>query len=84
MTSTRRPGLGWTMTALRRAIGTLRYVNDELTRANEAIFRPIGAPRAARPGSSARPQVPDKAGSGGGARQPESAKAAAGGAGRAA
>jgi hypothetical protein len=28
---------------MRRAIGTLQYVNDELTRANEAIFRPAGA-----------------------------------------
>jgi hypothetical protein len=73
------------MTALRRAIGKLRYVNDELTRANEALlFRPIGAPRAGRPGSAARPPAAAKAGSGGGARQPEPAKAGTGGAGRAA
>ena len=72
------------MRALRRAIGTLRYVNDELTRANEAIFRPIGAPRAGRPGKAAGPPVPANAGSGGDARQPEPAKAGAGGAGRAA
>jgi hypothetical protein len=85
MTSTRRPGPGWAMTALRRAIGTLRYVNDELTRANEALFRPVGAPRAGRPGGAARPPVPAKAGSGGDARQSEPAKAGAGGgAGRAA
>jgi hypothetical protein len=49
MTSTPRQGPGWAMTALRRAIGTLRYLNDELTRANEALFRPVGAPRAGRP-----------------------------------
>lgn len=29
---------------MRRMVGTLRYVNDELVRANEAIFRPAGAP----------------------------------------
>jgi hypothetical protein len=29
--------------AMRRTARTLRYVNDELARANEAIFRPIGA-----------------------------------------
>jgi hypothetical protein len=31
------------MAAMRRTARTLRYVNDELVRANEAIFRPIGA-----------------------------------------
>jgi hypothetical protein len=30
------------MAAMRRTARTLRYVNDELVRANEAIFRPIG------------------------------------------
>jgi len=30
---------------MRRAIGALRYVNDELMRANEAIFRPAGPAR---------------------------------------
>jgi hypothetical protein len=72
------------MTALRRAIGTLRYLNDELTRANEALFRPVGAPRAGRPGSAARPPAPAKAGSGDDARQPEPAKAGSGGVGQAA
>lgn len=48
------------MTALRRAIGALRYVNDELMRANEAIFRPVGAPRADRRDGAARPAVPAK------------------------
>jgi len=32
------------MAAMRRTARTLRYVNDELVRANEAIFRPAGAP----------------------------------------
>src|SRR5215475_12221155 len=32
------------MAALHRTARTLRYVNDELMRANEAIFRPVGAP----------------------------------------
>jgi hypothetical protein len=33
------------MTALRRAIGTVRYVNDELGRASEAIIRSARAPQ---------------------------------------
>jgi hypothetical protein len=48
MTSTRRParaGPGRVMTALQRAVRTLRHVNQELLRANEAIFRPVGPPR---------------------------------------
>ncbi len=32
------------MAAIRRTARALRYVNDELVRANEAIFRPVGAP----------------------------------------
>jgi hypothetical protein len=32
------------MAAMHRTARTLRYVNDELMRANEAIFRPAGAP----------------------------------------
>jgi len=32
------------MAAMSRTARTLRYVNDELVRANEAIFRPAGAP----------------------------------------
>ena len=31
------------MAAMSRTARTLRYVNDELVRANEAIFRPAGA-----------------------------------------
>ena len=46
MTSTRqRRQPSWRVNAaLRRAADTLRYVNDELARASEAIFRPVGAP----------------------------------------
>jgi hypothetical protein len=36
---------GWTLTALRRAVGVLRYLQQENMRASEAICRPIGAPR---------------------------------------
>ena len=48
MTSTRRPareGLGRARTALQRTVCTFRYLNQELLRANEAIFRPAGPPR---------------------------------------
>jgi hypothetical protein len=31
---------------MRRTARALRYVNDEVVRANEAIFRPAGAPPA--------------------------------------
>lgn len=63
MTATRRPRRrrpGWAMTALRRAIRTLRYVNDELVCASEAIIRsaraPQPRPRADVPaGENARP-----------------------------
>lgn len=42
------------MSPMRRAVGTLRCVNDELLRANEAIFRPAGTPPASIPaGTSA-------------------------------
>src|SRR5690348_14022130 len=46
MTATRRQRQhAWTVVAgMRRAVGSLRYVNDELTRVSEAIFRPAGAP----------------------------------------
>jgi hypothetical protein len=49
MTATRQRS--WRlMAAMHRTARTLRYVNDELMRANEAIFRPVGAPP---PGPSA-------------------------------
>jgi hypothetical protein len=46
MTATQqRHRRSWRLTAaMRRTARTLRYVNDELVRANEAIFRPAGAP----------------------------------------
>ena len=53
MTATQRPRSGRAMTVLRRVIGTLRYVNDELTRASEAIIRSARAPQ---PGP--RPSAP--------------------------
>lgn len=45
VTATRRPRPGPAVSTLRRAIGTLRYVNDELLRACEAIIRSARAPR---------------------------------------
>jgi hypothetical protein len=45
MTATRHLPAGRVMTAARRALRALRYVNDELVRASEAMFRPPGAPR---------------------------------------
>ena len=45
MTATHRPRPGRMMTGPRRMIHTLRYVNDELTRASEAIIRSARAPQ---------------------------------------
>ena len=48
MTVTRRPRRrrpGWAMTAPRRAIRALRYVNEELVRASEAMIRFARAPQ---------------------------------------
>jgi hypothetical protein len=36
---------GWALTALRRAISVLRYLQEENMRASEALCRPIGAQR---------------------------------------
>lgn len=50
----RRPRPGWAMTAMRRSIGTLRYANDELTRASKAMIRSARfpqRPQAGAPGS---------------------------------
>ncbi len=47
MTTTRQPRPsrpGWTRTALRRAIGALRDLNQELVRGSEAIFRSARTP----------------------------------------
>ena len=47
----------WARTAIRRMIGALRYANEELLHAHEAMARPVGAsrpgPRAAATGTSA-------------------------------
>ena len=63
MTVTRRPRRrrpGWAMTAPRRAIRALRYVNEELVRASEAMIRSARAPQtrprpAAPAGKDGRP-----------------------------
>ena len=44
-TAARSAGPGQAMTAPRRAIRVLRYVNDELMRASEAIIRSARVPR---------------------------------------
>ncbi len=86
MTATQRPhpGRAWAATALRRAIGALRFTNDELLRANEAIFRPAGAPWPGGPGAAARTTPPASAGADGAARPAAPAKAGGRGPGRAA
>jgi hypothetical protein len=45
MTTTHRPVSGRIVTRPRRAIHALRLVNDELTRASEAIIRSARAPQ---------------------------------------
>jgi hypothetical protein len=45
MTAARRPGPGQVMTMPVRALRALRLVNDELTRASEAIIRSARAPQ---------------------------------------
>ena len=45
MTAARRPGPGGVMTMPVRAFRALRHVNDELTRASEAIIRSARAPQ---------------------------------------
>ena len=52
-TATQPPRSGPMMTALRRAIGAVRYVNDELLRAGEAIIRSARAPQPDRPDAAA-------------------------------
>ena len=64
MTATRRPRPGQALTVPRRALRTLRHVNDELMRASEAIIRSARAPRPRprsrhpRPAALARPLPP--------------------------
>jgi hypothetical protein len=45
MTATHRPRTGRVMTGPRRMIHAVRYVNDELMRASEAIIRSARAPQ---------------------------------------
>ena len=45
MTATRRPRPGQVLTVPRRVLRALRHVNDELTRASEAIIRTARAPQ---------------------------------------
>jgi hypothetical protein len=48
MTATPRPyraSSGWAVAALRRVVGTVRYVNDELSRASEAMIRSARSPQ---------------------------------------
>ena len=50
MTAARRPRRGQVMTLPARTLCALRHVNDELTRASEAIIRSARAPQS-------RPQI---------------------------
>lgn len=80
MTATRRQRRqrsGWAMTAMRRMIGTLRYVNDELVRASEAMIRSARAPQP-RPqaSTSTRGAAGRATGAGGGAGSPTDAAVA--------
>lgn len=50
-TATQPPRSGPMMTALRRAVGAVWYVNDELLRAGEAIIRSARVPQPDRPGA---------------------------------
>ena len=54
MTATHRPRTGRMMTGTRRMIHAVRYVNDELMRASEAIVRSARAPQ---PRSQAQAQA---------------------------
>jgi hypothetical protein len=48
-----QPQPGWTRTALRRAIGRLKSLNDEFVRGNEAMFHSMRAPKL-----RSRPEAP--------------------------
>jgi hypothetical protein len=51
--SSSQPQPGWTRTALRRAMGRLKSLNDEFVRGNEAMFHSMRAPL-----SRTRPETP--------------------------
>ena len=50
-----RPRRGWAGTGLRRAARRLGYIHHELVLANQALFRPVGAPRARSAGRAGAP-----------------------------
>lgn len=52
------PRSGPVMTVVRRVIGAVRYVNDELLRAGEAIMRSARAPQPDRSAQPDRPGAP--------------------------
>jgi hypothetical protein len=58
MTATHRPRPGRMMAGPRRIIHALRYVNDELTRASEAIIRSARVPQSRSPAKA--PYVEDR------------------------
>lgn len=64
------------MAAMRRAAGTLRYANDELLRANEAIFRPVGAPPPSPPAGASVSSATTVTGSAGAAAREDTGRAA--------
>ena len=50
-----RPLIRWAMTVPGPAIGILRYLNDELLAAGDAMARPAGARNPDRPGRGPKP-----------------------------
>jgi hypothetical protein len=68
-----RGGSNWARTAIRRMIGTLRYANEELLRAHEAMASPVGAPWPGSRTSTTGTSASAPAGAGVPPRQQESA-----------
>jgi hypothetical protein len=61
MTATHRPRTGRMMTGPRRMIHAIRYVNDELMRASEAIIRSARAPQSQATTVQNRDSTPEPA-----------------------
>lgn len=60
MTATQQPQQprrGWSRTALGGAARRLGYIHHELVLANEALFRPVGAPRDRSLGRAGTPRL---------------------------
>ena len=59
-----RPLIQWAMTAPGRPVGILRYLNDELLAARDAMARPAGGPqpRPQAPAAQDTPAAPATAG----------------------